>query len=795
MKGKTTEGIAGLRIYSQNVYRKYDHMSMLLEFRQDKSDVILIQEPAWVTVRHAPSMLRKDGDPVTGVPIHPMWMCIVPKKVVPSLERPRVVAYVHKRLASLKPKNRTDVINDPDVLLITLKGPAGPLNLINVYNDKSTNSAINLLSAVAADLPEIGYMGGDFNCPSPLWDDTITNHNSSANRLYDLADLMRLEVQRDAIGSPTHFPFNGGRPSIIDLAFLPEGDTKSSFSVGERGPSDHAPLLTEIPFTLDFEYSTLRIKPGSEEESEFLKLVSQHLTALEVPPGPEGVSDLVTRIAKIVESAWLQKATVPKVSRHSKAWWNADCTHAKRIAERVNTKDNWIALHKATKKAKRDFFDNRITEIADKAKRPWDLMNWVKPRKLPPMEELTFEGLRCNTEGEAWNALHSTFNSARDRLYDTTCFDNSVPQRNERKWWTFSEAELMEALAPCSGRSAPGPDHLTWTHLRCLTTDKTISSMLLWIADACINVGIWPDEFKESITVVIPKPGKPAYDVPKAFRPIVLLNTMGKLIEKMIANRLQFDAAKNGILHPCQFGGVRQNSTEDAGVYLTHLVRAGWAKGMKTSVVAFDLAQYFPSLNHDVIIHLLDRFGFATQVVNFFKSYLVGRSTRYSWDLGLSPKFKADVGVGQGSALSPILSALYLAPLLWQFQLDAPEASLMSYVDDGTIIVQSHSWTENLANLKSAYSVVFKLMEALGLVLEHDKSEAFHFSRKDRDDDPPVDLGYAPYTGQTPLQPKTVWRYLGFFFDRKLSFKEHTQRYSTKAFTTVKAMASLGNSV
>jgi hypothetical protein len=86
MKGKTTEGIAGLRIYSQNVYRKYDYMSMLLELRQDKSDVILIQEPTWVTVRHAPSMVRKDGDPVIGVPTHPMWMCIVPKKVVPSLE-------------------------------------------------------------------------------------------------------------------------------------------------------------------------------------------------------------------------------------------------------------------------------------------------------------------------------------------------------------------------------------------------------------------------------------------------------------------------------------------------------------------------------------------------------------------------------------------------------------------------------------------------------------------------------------------------------------------------------------
>ena len=75
--------------------------------------------------------------------------------------------------------------------------------------------------------------------------------------------------------------------------------------------------------------------------------------------------------------------------------------------------------------------------------------------------------------------------------------------------------------------------------------------------------------------MVIPKLGKPSYDVPKAFRPIVLLNMMGKLFEKMIANCLQFEAAKEGILHPCQFGGVRQNSTEDAGIYLIHLVHAG----------------------------------------------------------------------------------------------------------------------------------------------------------------------------------------------------------------------------
>ena len=77
---------------------------------------------------------------------------------------------------------------------------------------------------------------------------------------------------------------------------------------------------------------------------------------------------------------------------------------------------------------------------------------------------------------------------------------------------------------------------------------------------------------------------------PKAFKPIVLLNMLGKLIEKMIARQLQFDAVKYSILHPNQLGGVAQWSTEDAGVFLTHLIWASWAKGLKTSVVAFDIA-------------------------------------------------------------------------------------------------------------------------------------------------------------------------------------------------------------
>ncbi|KXN91271.1 hypothetical protein AN958_01406, partial [Leucoagaricus sp. SymC.cos] len=69
-----------------------------------------------------------------------------------------------------------------------------------------------------------------------------------------------------------------------------------------------------------------------------------------------------------------------------------------------------------------------------------------------------------------------------------------------------------------------------------------------------------------------------------------------------------------------------------------------------------------------------------------------------------------------------------------------------------------------------------------------------YFSRKQGDDNPAIDLGFAPFTFQSPLQPKEYWRYLGFFFDCQLLFNEHVYYWSTKALSTVYAMKMLGNS-
>jgi len=65
----------------------------------------------------------------------------------------------------------------------------------------------------------------------------------------------------------------------------------------------------------------------------------------------------------------------------------------------------------------------------------------------------------------------------------------------------------------------------------------------------CFELGYWLSYFKTSTTIVIFKPNKVSYDSPKLFRPIVLLNTLGKLIEKVISDRLQFHTISNNFIH------------------------------------------------------------------------------------------------------------------------------------------------------------------------------------------------------------------------------------------------------
>jgi len=88
----------------------------------------------------------------------------------------------------------------------------------------------------------------------------------------------------------------------------------------------------------------------------------------------------------------------------------------------------------------------------------------------------------------------------------------------------------------------------------------------------------------------------------------------------------------------------------------------------------------------------LKKAGLNTNITGFFDSYCTGCSTSYSWNQFLSLYFNVNVGVGQGSALSPILSAIYLIPIIKTFKKRIKNlkenilTDILFFVDDSLLI-------------------------------------------------------------------------------------------------------------
>lgn len=134
-----------------------------------------------------------------------------------------------------------------------------------------------------------------------------------------------------------------------------------------------------------------------------------------------------------------------------------------------------------------------------------------------------------------------------------TVFSDDLPRQDRREFHPFNTSELWDLLATTSNTSAPGSSGIGWLLIK--KAWNKISKHLCTIFNACLILGHHPRVWKEAKVVVIPKPDKEDYSIPKAHRPISLLETMSKLLEKAIAKRFQFDLVKHQLIPTNQFGG------------------------------------------------------------------------------------------------------------------------------------------------------------------------------------------------------------------------------------------------
>jgi len=153
----------------------------------------------------------------------------------------------------------------------------------------------------------------------------------------------------------------------------------------------------------------------------------------------------------------------------------------------------------------------------------------------------------------------------------------------------------------------------------------------------------------------------------------------------------------------------------DAGTFLMHLICSGWVKNCSTNTLVFDITQFFPSLNHQILLLIIVKARFDLKISRFFINYPVGRKTKYLWNNFSFSFFNVNVGMGQGLALSPILSALYLSLVFHIFEKILKNLKIsvyfISFIDDSLLISQNKSFNISKTNLFCSYCIISLFLE------------------------------------------------------------------------------------
>jgi len=326
--------------------------------------------------------------------------------------------------------------------------------------------------------------------------------------------------------------------------------------------------------------------------------------------------------------------------------------------------------------------------------------------------------------------------------------------------------QIQKQLWKLKPFKAPGPDGIPNVVLtKCA---DMLTSRLLSIYDAMFESRLMYKPWKSFVTVVLRKLGKPRYDVPKAYRPIALLNTLWKVLTAVVAGQLTFVTEKHQLLPANHFGGRPGRTTTDAMHLLANTVKASWRAGKVTSVLFLDIKGAFPNAVPLRLEHNLRKRQVPRKIVDFVHNMLKGRVTTLKFNGYTSDPIIIDNGIGQGDPLSMGIYQYYNADLL-----DIPsekDESAMAYVDDSVMIAIADTFPEAHTKLHSMMTRargVTKWSTQHNSPLEYSKLALVDFahSRNTKEREPLCLL-------QIEIQPLESTRYLGVIFDQSLDWKE-----------------------
>lgn len=303
---------------------------------------------------------------------------------------------------------------------------------------------------------------------------------------------------------------------------------------------------------------------------------------------------------------------------------------------------------------------------------------------------------------------------------------------------------------------------------------------IVHLVNVCIETSTFPVLWKSSFLIPIPKVPSPGGL--KDLRPISILPTLSKVIERILERQIRDHAERNGIFHSEQSGFRGNHSCATALLKVTDDILAAADRGELTALVLLDYSKAFDKLNHGMLLAILGYLGFGDGACQLIDNYLSGRTQSVKLHGVISDNLSVSAGVPQGSILGPLLFTLYTSQLAAKLK----HVSVHYYADDTQVYIsfRPEDILEANANLTDDLNVLEGVSLNHCLELNPKKCQALLFGRAQcrimNQDLLRVSIG------NEMLKCSTTARNLGLQLDVNLRFSGHVNHCIKKAFTNLK---------
>ena len=714
-----------------------------------------------------------------------------------------VAILVHKTIdhhkIEIPPLNRTEAV------AIKLEANGHPVTIVSVYNPPGDIDTDDLEALLQISNSVI--IAGDLNAKHRDWQCKTTN--PPGTKLYDLYYNGNQNFQILAPAEPTHIPDQVSfEPDILDIALVKNVRNNITIKTLNNLDSDHLPVLLTMRGQIKFAEQRSFLQYHLANWERFQLDINNNVPDLDLKTENE-LNNGVQVLTKVIQAAIAHNIPERKI-KYNKPFIPDSIKRL--IRQRNDARRKWQRHHgnqnfrqqmndlryqirRAMLEHVSSTWDNALANLdTTNMTKTWNLAKRImhKNVELPPINTNTGQATTPNEKAEAFTRhLVQTFspnnnpnnnNFIRQTENIVENFIQHPPRSTIRR---TIPAEVAWQIRHLPDKKAPGPDGIQNIVLKRLPPSGI--AFLTKIINAILELKIYPTAWKEGRILLFPKNSGDLHN-PESYRPITLLNTMGKVAEKIISKRLNFALREMNILRDEQFGFRPKHNTQSQLMRHIKQITKGFREKRVTVGLYLDIKQAFDKVWHKGLIRKMMDMNINDGLIHLIHNYLKNRQFKVNVKGTDSTKEYIKSGVPQGSILGPTLFNLYIN--------DMPHDNIYNnsllhiFADDTLITGQSRQPILATRQVQKNLNQIEKWLEKWRLTINIDKCQAVLYTKRHslyRRLPPELKLN-----GQ-PINWNTEAKYLGVILDQKLLFKNHINWIRARAFGRLKTLYPMLN--